>query len=153
MILVVGAGERRVKDAVHHDVQRLPGIDIVCEFWELAEYVKEDSCDEIHMTHVLEHFPMQETSAVLYQLKKLLKPEGRMYIEVPNFKWHAQEILLNPHNRQVVEYAFGGQHNQWDYHYNGFTPEILKEDLEHVGLKVIELYPNSSIECWSRRED
>lgn len=148
--LVIGAGERHVDGFVHHDVQALPGIDIVCDFWKLPKNVTE-KFDEIHMTHVLEHFPMAKTIKVLELVRDLLNPGGRLYIEVPNFQWHALMILDNPRNRQIVEYAFGGQRNKWDYHYNGFTPEILLDDLMKAGLIVTELKPNSSIECWSKR--
>ena len=111
--------------------------------------MKPSTCEEIHMTHVLEHFPIGQTQEVLLLIKKLLKKDGRLYIEVPNFYWHALKIIENPLNRQVVEYAFGGQHNKWDFHYNGFTPEILHEDLGLAGFIVENLNPVSSIECWA----
>lgn len=145
-ILVIGAGERRIEGATHHDVQDLPGIDIVCDFWDIPTKVK---YDEIHMTHFLEHFPMAKTQDVLKLVKKLMKKGGRLYIEVPNFYWHALRIIANPLDRQIVEYAFGGQLNEWDYHYNGFTPDLLHEDLVVAGFIVDMLVPNSSIECWA----
>jgi predicted SAM-dependent methyltransferase len=147
-ILVIGAGERRVEDAIHHDVQDLPGIDLVGDFWDLPKLAK-DKYDEIHMTHVLEHFPMKKVPEVLALVKSLLNKPGRLYIEVPNFYWHALGIISNPKDRKMVEYAFGGQLNEWDFHYNGFTPEILHEDLMEAGFVVDELRPNSSIECWA----
>lgn len=146
--LVIGAGERRVAGAIHHDVQKLPGIDIVCEFYDLPGYVKPETCDEIHMTHVLEHFPFDETGVVLKVINQLLVLGGKIYIEVPNFHWHAQEIIKNPMNRKVVEYAFGGQLNKWDFHYNGFTPEILVDDMLEAGFRLDDMKPNSSIEAW-----
>lgn len=136
---------------MYHDVQDLPGIDICCEFFDLPNHVKPESCEEIQMTHVLEHFDMKKVPPVLDVLKQLLAPGGKLYLEVPNFYWHALEIISNPKNRQIVEYAFGGQKNEWDYHYNGFTPEILDEDLKLAGFKVDELRPNSSIECWASK--
>lgn len=132
---------------MHHDIQNLPGIDVVCEFYDLPKHVEQ--FDEIHMTHVLEHFPFKDVSKVLKLVKGLLAKDGRLYIEVPNFYWHALGILSNPLDRQMIEYAFGGQLNEWDFHYNGFTPEILHEDLTLAGFTVDELRPNSSIECWS----
>jgi predicted SAM-dependent methyltransferase len=149
MKLIVGAGNRHTDGFTHHDIQPLKGIDIVCEFWDLPKHVESESCEEIHMTHVLEHFPIVETCGVLELLHDLLKPQGKLYIEVPNFYWHALKILENPRDRQIVEYAFGGQLNKWDFHYNGFTPENLVEDLMNAGFEVTEFRPNSSIECWS----
>lgn len=151
MKLVIGAGKRRVQGAIHHDVQPFDGIDLVCDFWDISEHYANKTFDEIHATHFLEHIPMADTQAALVYINMLLKKGGRLYIEVPNFAWHAQEILANPRNRQIVEYAYGGQGDQWDYHYNGFTPEILEEDLMDTGYKIVGLEPNSSIECWAEK--
>ena len=145
--LVIGAENRRPPGYLYHDAQDLPGIDVVCELFDLPKHVKRGSLTEIQMTHVLEHFPIKKVPEVLKILYSLLKSGGELYIEVPNFYWHAYEILQDPTNRQIVKYAYGGQRNEWDYHYNGFTPNILHEDLTAAGFKVISLAPNSSIEC------
>lgn len=148
--LVIGAGERRVEGALHHDIQPLPGIDIVCDFWDLPKATTQPGgwkFDEVYMTHVLEHFPMDKTLEVLELVRGIMKSKGKLYIEVPNFQWQARKILVDPLNRQIVEYAYGGQKNQWDFHFNGFTPDILLVDLATAGFVVINLRPNSSIEC------
>lgn len=147
MKLIIGAEDRRPTGYTYHDVQPLDGIDIVCEFFDLPKHVKKGSCEDIQMTHVLEHFSFKKTPEVLKILYDLLKKGGQVYIEVPNFYWHALEILTNPKNRQIIEYAYGGQRNEWDYHYSGFTPEILHEDLTNAGFIVQNLVPASSIEC------
>lgn len=147
MNLIVCAGTRLKKGWVTHDVQEFPNIDIVCEFYDLPKHVEPESCDKIEFTHALEHFPMSDSVAVLHTLYNLLKPGGELYIEVPNFYWHAEKIIENPWDRQIVEYAFGGQLNKWDFHYNGFTPEILAEDMREAGFDVLSLKPNSSIEA------
>jgi predicted SAM-dependent methyltransferase len=149
MNLIVCAGTRLKEGWTSHDVQG--NVDIKCDFWDLPEHVKPESCDKIEFTHALEHFAMGDTLAVLHQLKTMLKEGGEIYIEVPNFYWHAEQIIQNPKNRQIVEYAFGGQLDKYDFHYNGFTPEILAEDLREVGFTVMSLQPNSSIECTARK--
>lgn len=147
MKLIVCAGERIKPGWATHDIQDLPNIDIRCDFWDLPKYVDSASLTEIEFTHALEHFPMSQSVAVLHSLWRLLKPNGQIYIEVPNFLWHAQEIIVDPTNRQIVEYAFGGQLNQWDFHYNGYTPQILAEDMREAGFDILDLAPNSSIEA------
>lgn len=147
MRLIIGAGERLKDGWVHHDIQKNDGIQIVCDFWELPIYVKNESCEEIEITHVLEHFPLKDTKASFDLLYKMLKPGGKIYIEVPNLTWHAEQILIDPTDRQIVEYMYGGQLNKYDYHYKGFTPELLREDLLASGFTVEELKPLSSIEC------
>ncbi len=147
MKLILGAGSRQKDGWKHHDVQALPGIDYVCDFWLLGTLIDDESCEEIEMTHMLEHFPMKDVQRVLQKVWGLLQPGGKLYIEVPNFLWHCEEMVKDPLNRQVVEYAYGGQLNEWDYHYNGFTPDILAQDLVQAGFVIDDLQPNSSIEC------
>lgn len=150
MILVIGAGSRRVPGAVHHDIQKLPGIDIVCDIYDLPNRTS-DKYQEIHMTHVLEHFPMKDVQRVLKIVWSLLEGDGRIYIEVPNFEWHAKEILRDPGSRQIVKYAYGGQLNRWDFHYNGFTPDILISDLIDAGFRLDDIKPNTSIQLWATK--
>lgn len=149
MKLVIGAGERRVKGFKHHDVQDLPGIDFICDFWDLPNHVKPTSCSHIETTHFLEHIPIGKTHDALMLINGLMHNNGQLYVEVPNFLWHASGIVMNPGDRQMVQYAFGGQLNEWDFHYNGFTPVTLREDLEKAGFEVNSLLPNSSLECWA----
>lgn len=151
MRLIIGAGKRHKEGWTHHDIQKLPDTDIQCDFWELPKHVKRESCEEIETTHFLEHIPMAKTQDALLLIKTLLQPGGKLYIEVPNFYWQALGIISNPLDRQMVTYAFGGQLNDWDYHYNGFTPEILNEDLVAAGFVVEMLNPNSSLEAWAIR--
>lgn len=151
MRLVLGAGTRQKDGWKHHDVQPLDGIDYVCDFWMIGAFVEDGSCEAIEMTHMLEHFPMKDVQRVLKKIWGLLQPGGELYIEVPNFEWHAKEIVADPLNRQIVEYAFGGQLNEWDFHYNGFTPDILAQDLVEAGFQVTDLQPNSSIECHAKK--
>lgn len=91
---------------------------------------------------------MAKTIDALLLMKKLLKKGGELYLEVPNLYWQAYNIVLDPSNRQFVKYAYGGQHNDFDYHFNGFTPNVLDEDLKAAGFEIKSLMPNSSIECW-----
>lgn len=148
MKLIVGANRRQVPGWVHHDVLDLPGIDVRCDFWDLPKHIEPASCEEIQMTHVLEHFPMKRTREALELVYGLLKDGGKFYIEVPNFTWHAEMILRNPRDRQIVEYAYGGQLDEFDFHYMGFTPEILEEDLIATLFSIESLEPNSTIEAW-----
>lgn len=146
--LIIGANRRQVPGWIHHDVLDLPGIDIVADFWDLPKHIEPASCEEIQMTHVLEHFPMKRTREALELVYGLLKDGGKFYIEVPNFAWHAEMILRNPRDRQIVEYAYGGQLDEFDFHYMGFTPEILEEDLIATLFSIESLEPNSTIEAW-----
>lgn len=138
MKLVLCANERQITGWTHHDVLPLKGIDIVCDLYDIEKHVQPESCDEIQFTHALEHFPQKETQKVLLLIRSLLKPNGKLYIEVPNFMWHAS-LLVEGKQREAVYYAFGGQLDEYDFHKTGFTLEILKEELEKAGYRNIEI--------------
>lgn len=144
MKLIISAGDRQIKGFVHHDVRPLPGIDIVCGLFDLPKHIQPESCEEIHFTHALEHFPTKETNKVLNLVKSFLRPGGKLYLEVPNFAWHAQ-LIQDGRDRDAVYYAFGGQLDEYDFHKTGFTPNILEEELQFAGFKNINIQPGSSI--------
>jgi predicted SAM-dependent methyltransferase len=142
--LILCANERQIKGYKHHDIQPLPGIDYVCDLFDIQEQVKGEQFAEVHFTHALEHFPTKETQKVLALLRDLLVDGGLLYLEVPNFAWHAQ-ILMEGRERDAVYYAFGGQLNEWDFHKTGFTENILREELELAGFKDIKIQNSSSL--------
>jgi hypothetical protein len=138
--LNVGAGARLLEGYINQDVQKLEGIDLVCEMFDLPKHVKD--CDEIAAFHILEHFP--NTVEVLKLWLGLLKEGGKLNIEVPNFRYHAQ-LCLAGSEEQAIFYCFGGQVDKWDFHYTSFTPEILKKRLYEAGFKNIEIREESSV--------
>lgn len=150
MRLALCAGDRLQEGFKHHDVKAMDGIDYVCDLFDIKNHVPEGSCDEIHFTHALEHFPTAQTEEVLLLIRSLLKPGGKLYIEVPNFAWHAR-LVAEGRDKDAVYYAFGGQLDQWDFHKTGFTPKILKEELEFAGFEVGDIADSSSLCVWAKR--
>lgn len=148
--LILCANERQLPGYKHHDVQALPGIDYVCDLYDIDKHVKPESFSEVQLTHALEHFPTNETQKVLGLLKGLLCNGGKLYLEVPNFAWHAQ-LVKEGRERDAVYYCFGGQLNEWDFHFTGFTPNILREELELAGFRNIRIEEASSLSCWCEK--
>lgn len=138
MKLVIGANDRQLPGWKHHDVKPYPGIDIVCDFWDLPDKVALNSCSELQATHFLEHFPTKDTQKVLALMMSLLKPGGSLYIEVPNFAWHA-ELVRDGRAEEAVYYAFGGQLDEWDFHKTAFTPTLLQKALTQAGFINIDI--------------
>lgn len=144
MKLILCAGTRHISGFNTHDVKQLGGIDFVCDLFDIGKHVQDGSCEEIHFTHALEHFPQKDTQRVLGLIYKLLSTNGRVYIEVPNFSWHAS-LLLEGKQREAVYYAYGGQLDEWDFHKTGFTYQILKEELEKAGFREITIQGADSL--------
>jgi len=83
------------------------------------------SLDLISMFHVLEHLP--EPLPALRSIGEILKPEGLLYIEVPN-----ATRLCSPH------YMFFRAHTLY------FTGPSLRNLLKHSGFKIVSHNPDSS---------
>lgn len=149
MKLILCAGDRKTPGFTTHDVQGEH--DILCDLLDINKHVEAESCEEVHFTHALEHFPAKETQKVLAIVYSLVFPGGKVYIEVPNFEWHAKLILEEHRDRDAVYYAFGGQLDKYDFHYTGFTEKILQEELEDAGFKDIRIQNSSSLCAWMNK--
>lgn len=148
MKLILCANDRQLAGYKHHDIQPLKGIDYVCDLYDIEKCV-EGKFEEVQLTHALEHFPTSETQKVLGILRNLLEDGGKLYLEVPNFAWHAKILLEEGRERDAVYYAFGGQLNEWDFHKTGFTENILREELELAGFRDIRIQNASSLSAWA----
>lgn len=145
MKLVLCAGTRHVKGYMHHDVVAYSNIDFLCDLKDIGKHIADNVCERIEFTHALEHFPTKEIVPILKMVRGLLKEGGELYLEVPNFEWHAKLLLHEGRDRDAVYYAFGGQEDQYDFHKTAFTVGILTEDLTEAGFKDIQVSNQSSL--------
>lgn len=137
-------GEIQPKGYILQDIQPHKGIDLVCDILQLKGFVKPGQCKSIRMSHVLEHFPKAQVVPILKMLLPLLEEGGNLEIHVPNFKWHASLLLLDK-DTEAVNYAFGGQRDEYDFHKTAFTPYLLGKALTDAGYKVNDIVIENSI--------
>lgn len=98
--------------------------------------VPDNACDAIRASHVLEHFPHGQISAVLKEWVRCLKPGGEIKIAVPNFRKIAEGYLGGvPQNTQG--YLMGGQVDGADFHKAVFDEMQLKRAMAAAGLVLI----------------
>lgn len=139
-------GEQQPQGFVLNDVETHPNIDLVCDIKDIAQFVPENHCSEVRMSHVLEHFTIKEGIEIIKTVHKLLVDGGQFTIFVPNFRWHC-ELLATGQDEMAVHYCFGGQLDEFDQHKTAFTPKILKKRLEENGFEVVSIDNNTSISC------
>jgi SAM-dependent methyltransferase len=100
----------------------------------LDAQLPESSFDAVILFHVLEHLP--NPMEVLYELYRLLKPGGSLYIAVPN---------INAFEARVFGSYYGGL--EVPRHLYHFSPKTLSQMLEKVGFTVhqtrFDLFNNS----------
>jgi 2-polyprenyl-3-methyl-5-hydroxy-6-metoxy-1,4-benzoquinol methylase len=88
----------------------------------------QDNYDTITMWHVLEH--VHDLNGYVAQFKKLLKPNGKLFIAVPNY----------------TSYDAASYHEYWaaydvPRHLYHFSPASMKRLIEKHGLKIISYKP------------
>lgn len=97
------------------------------------------SFDVVHSSHVLEHFPRAVWRHVLAEWIRLVKePDGEIWFNLPNITWAAEQIVLHKRiDAHVLNVLYGGQDNDYDFHYHGLTPEIMQLALRDHGFEFI----------------
>lgn len=118
-------------------------VDHVGNAADLSQFAN-NTFDEIYASHVLEHFDYRDgVLAVLQEWHRVLKPEGKLYVSVPDLDLLAA-LFLDKENfsvderYQLMRMVFGGHIDEYDYHLVGFNEEFLSSFLIHAGFS--ELY-------------
>ncbi len=137
--LNVGCGHIALDTYLNVDRRDLPGVDIVAEATSLP--FSPGEIDEIASAHLIEHFsaPLLER-VVLPYWRDLLATGGKLVMVAPD----GDAMLAANANGSMTfadfrEVLFGAQDYDGDYHFNLLTPQTLRETLERVGFRNIEL--------------
>lgn len=93
MKLNVGCGGRRIEGYKGVDAVERPAADIVARADSIP--LPANSCDEIMAIHLFEHFYRWECEGVLAEWSRLLKPHGRLVLELPDLKKACKNVLDN----------------------------------------------------------
>jgi hypothetical protein len=115
----------------------------------LAAYpldVADGTVDEIHASHILEHFGHGQVAAVLRDWVAKLKPGGLLRVAVPDFAIIAR-AYLEGQNLPIQGYVMGGQVDQWDRHGTIFDADVLTEALADAGLIGISRWVSDQQDC------
>ena len=109
---------------------------------DVAEKELAGKVDVLTLWHVFEH--LEDPIGILRRLKKLLTPEGVIYIEVPN----ANDALLSLYTCEAF-----ADFTYWECHLFLFNNETLKQIIERAGMKVnfqtqVQRYPLANHLYW-----
>ena len=127
-----------------------------------------NSIDEVNADGLLEHLSFSEESKFLYEIKRILKPEGIFKFSVPDFE-EVCKIWLNakddwkefysntPENIEKKHWfgtytydyinrwgyltatIYGSQNGEGQYHKNCYSEEKIKAMLQYIGYKKINI--------------
>jgi hypothetical protein len=97
------------------------------------------SFDLVFSSHVLEHFNRASWKNILAEWIRILEPNnGELILVLPNIEWAIENFKDESKRVDVFNVLYGGQAYKEDFHYNGLTPEIIKEELDKYGLHILD---------------
>ena len=118
-------------------------VDHVCDARDLTRFA-DGTFDEIYASHIVEHFDYAgELESTLREWNRVLVPGGRISISVPDLDILAalfiqREVLSFEERFMIMRMMFGGQLDDYDYHYTGLNFDLLASFLRDAGFHEVE---------------
>lgn len=145
--LNVGCGPVRFDSFLNLDMTKGPMIDLDVQGDIGHLPFKNEVFKGIIASHVLEHLKQFYHEFALSEFWRVLKPEGKVYIEVPDLLKTAEFFVENYKGMRDMWYAviYGRQAYEGDAHYSGFTADYLTEILFGNGFGNLKWAPPSPV--------
>ena len=130
------------------NIQKFKGVDFIGDISDLSQF-DENSIDEIYASHVLEHVPQKKIKETLQGIYRVLKIGGKFYVSVPDMDLLCR-IFIDPKappkvKMQVMRIIFGGQIDEFDFHYFGWNIQFMNDFLISSGFKNLERVKSFSL--------
>lgn len=147
MKLNIGCGEKRLPGYTGVDVVARGAADIVAPANAIP--LADGVADEVLSIHMAEHLTPWEFEETLTEWKRLLKPGGKLVLELPNLKKCMENILSGftkdgKHPDQLGWWGLFGDPRAKDrhmLHVFGYTPVSMTELLQRHGFTNISEQP------------
>ena len=134
-------GEEKKEDWKILNIQQKPDVDFIGDITDLGQF-EDNSIEEIYASHVVEHVAQKKVETTLKGIHRVLKDSGKFYVSVPDMDILCK-IYLDPKAPPKVKFhtmrmMFGGQVDDFDFHYFGWNFQFMNEFLLKAGFKKIE---------------
>lgn len=137
MRLNLGCGRHKLAGFVNVDVQGEPDITA-----DLRAVPLPDRCaDEVHAYHVIEHFYRWDVGEFVAECRRLLKPGGKLVLELPNLEAACRNVLAGMGDQMGMWPLYGDPSHRDPFmcHRWAYTPNSIREVLE--GFESIRILP------------
>tara|TARA_X000000950_G_scaffold262512_1_gene333867 strand:+ start:263 stop:784 length:522 start_codon:yes stop_codon:yes gene_type:complete len=116
-------------------------VDLVGDITDLSQF-DDGSIEEIYASHTVEHIDNNDVQKTLKGIHRVLKDGGKFYVSVPDMDILCR-LFLDPKaplkiKYEVMRMMFGGQVDEFDYHYFGWNMLLMEYFLKDAGFKKIE---------------
>ena len=130
------------------NIQKRDNVDFVGDISDLSQF-KDNSISEVYASHVFEHVKYIDVKKTLSGIYRILTSGGKFYISVPNMNVLFRQFLEKKNQTKtkikIMRMIFGGQIDEYDFHYFGWDFELLSGLLRNVGFEEIEKVDKFSI--------
>jgi len=126
----LGCGTQIFENYINVDFKRLDGVDVQADIRQLP--FKDNSIESIETYHTIEHIPRQEITSTLEDWFRVLKPDGKLIIEFPDFERNCRDFL-DAMEKEDCKDAI----TQLTFIYGGDTP--APEDAHRWGYGLLSL--------------
>ena len=147
MKLHIGGKEKK-KDWKILNIQKKDGVDFIGDISDLSQFGN-SSIDEIYASHVVEHVNQKNIKKTLIGIHRVLKPNGKFYVSVPDMEILCRIFIDDKAPSKVkfhvMRMMFGGQIDDYDFHYFGWNFQFMREFLIGAGFKKVERVKSFSL--------
>ena len=147
--LNIGCGDKQESGFLNIDIRLDVKPDVVADVRKLP--FRNGSVAVILASHVIEHFSHRQTDWILRDWIDLLQPGGVLQIACPDI-----EVIFRNYGLvyfdEWIQQIFGDQDYPFNYHYTGFTKEVLAEKLTALRMKVVSMQSkHGQIGIWAEK--
>lgn len=96
-------------------------------------------CNHVYSAHLIEHFFYREGEAFLKKIWCILKSGGKAEIICPDLEELVEQYKREGLTDRVGGAFCGGHNNRWDVHHSVYDEIALRNAMEKVGFKIIEV--------------
>ena len=123
------------------NIQKKPDIDFIGNINNLDQF-DDESCEEIYASHIIEHVDQKTVLNTLKGINRILKKNGKFYISVPDMDSLCHFFISPLADKKikfhVMRMIFGGQTDEYDYHYFGWNFQFLHDYLNEANFSKVE---------------
>ena len=134
--LHIGGKEQKAGWKILNALQ-FDGVDYIGDVRNLSSF-EDGCCEEVYASHVMEHVSQKDFLVTLKGIHRILCAGGKFYFSVPDLetlcRLFVDPKLSGDQRFHIMRMIFGGQVDDYDFHYIGLTHEFMIDYFKQAGF-------------------